>query len=62
MEQNHHARISGAYPELDSEVALANEAGKMKTYSEWVKERKKDDGGQGNWNQVSLGKLLTGRS
>jgi predicted lipoprotein with Yx(FWY)xxD motif len=61
MEHNHDARASGDYPELEGEVALANSAYKMKTFYEWVKQEKKEDGQQSNWNQVSLGKLLTGR-
>jgi hypothetical protein len=62
MEQNHRARVSGEYPELEGEVALANSAHKMKTYYEWVQQGKKDEPSQSNWNQVSLKKLLTGRS
>ena len=62
MEHNHNARVSGDYPELEGEIALANSAYKMKTFREWVAQGKKEDGAQGNWNQVSLGKLLTGRS
>jgi hypothetical protein len=63
MEQNHYARASGDYPELESEVALANSAYKMKTFYEWVgqNQEKKEDMPSRDWNQVSLAKLFTGR-
>jgi hypothetical protein len=66
MEQNHYARASGDYPELQAEVALANSAYRMKTYYEWLKlkqERKEEaqEAEPRKWNEVSLGKLLTGR-
>ena len=62
MEHNHNARLAGDYPELEDEVNLASSASRMKTYYEWVKQGKDEQGTQGNWNQVSLWKLLTGRS
>ncbi|KAF4625084.1 hypothetical protein G7Y89_g13085 [Cudoniella acicularis] len=69
IEKHHYAYVAGEYPSCDSEIALANSAYKMKTYFEWKsqerkerkEERKEDTSGAGNWNQVSLGKLLTGR-
>lgn len=61
IELNHHARVSGKYTEHEAEIALANSAYKMKTYEEWKAQEKKEDAGEGNWNQASLGKLLTGR-
>jgi hypothetical protein len=62
MELNHNARVSGDYPEIEGEIALANSAYKMKTYYEWVKQGKTSEAPQRSWNQVSVGKLLTGRS
>ena len=63
MEQNYHARASGDYPELEGEVALANSVYRMKTYYEWVKlkQSRKEAAQPRNWNEVSLGKLMTGR-
>ena len=62
MEQNHYARTSGDYPELAGEVALANSAYRMKSFYEWVKQKEeKEEAPARNWNEVSLGKLLTGR-
>jgi hypothetical protein len=41
---------------------LANEAFKMRSYEEWLKRERKEEGAkEGNWNGLSLGKLLTGR-
>jgi hypothetical protein len=65
IELNYHARVEGEYPSCDSEVELANLAHKCKTYYEWVvktaEEKKGEVVGGGYWNQVSIGKLLTGR-
>ncbi|TVY80782.1 putative transporter MCH2 [Lachnellula suecica] len=58
---NHQARISGEYPECEPGVQLANSVYKMRTYYEWKSQEKREDVQSGNWNQVSLGKLLTGK-
>ncbi|KAH8687360.1 hypothetical protein BGZ60DRAFT_465721 [Tricladium varicosporioides] len=62
LELNHYVRVSGEYPEHEAEIALARSAFKMKTYQEWKSQERKEDAGGENWNQVSLGKLLTGRA
>jgi hypothetical protein len=58
---NYHARNTGEYPELEGEIRLANEAFTMRSYYEWVKDGKRDTVVQEGWNNLSIGKLLTGR-
>ena len=65
IELNHYARMNGEYPTYEAEVALANSAYRMQTYYEYIQMkqvRKETGSGGGNWNQVSIGKLVTGRS
>jgi hypothetical protein len=61
IELNYHARVSGDYPSAKEEIGLANTAYKMKNCYEWFKQEKKEAPTDGNWNQLSIGKLLTGR-
>ncbi len=65
MELNHHCRVEGEYPSYEKEVELANSAYKCKTFFEWktkaMQEKKGEVISGGYWNQVSIGKLLTGR-
>jgi hypothetical protein len=62
LELNYHARKSGEYPSAEEEIRLANQAYKMKNCYEWFEQKKKAVPADGrNWNQVSIGKLLTGR-
>ncbi|KAE9375819.1 NAD(P)-binding protein [Stipitochalara longipes BDJ] len=62
IELNYHARNSGEYPSVTEEIGLANQAYKMKTCYEWFKqEKEKAAPTDENWNQLSIGKLLTGR-
>jgi hypothetical protein len=50
------------YPTWDSEWELAREASKMKTCYEWFSHEKRSDVRAADWNKVSVGKLVTGRS
>jgi len=61
IELNYHARVSGDYPSANEEISLANTAYKMKNCYEWFKQEKRGAPTESNWNQLSIGKLLTGR-
>ncbi|KAG9228614.1 hypothetical protein BJ875DRAFT_477021 [Amylocarpus encephaloides] len=61
IERNHDCLISGEYPSHRDEIALANEAFRMKTYAEWKSKEVEADEYQGAWNGVSFTKLVTGR-
>ncbi|KUJ13254.1 NAD(P)-binding protein [Mollisia scopiformis] len=61
-EKSYHARMWGEYPTWESEWQAAKEAGKMKTCYEWFGDRSKDEGRDADWNKVSVGKLMVGRS
>ncbi|EGO00085.1 hypothetical protein SERLA73DRAFT_88941 [Serpula lacrymans var. lacrymans S7.3] len=61
LELSHTARMSGDYSELDEEIKTANSAYPMKTYHDWLLREKEPKAANGEWNKVSIGKLLTGR-
>ena len=61
IEQQYHARKEGEYPEFEEEVRLANEAFRMRSYYEWVKDEKREVVAKEGWNKLSVVKLLTGR-
>lgn len=61
VERSHHARTSGEYPECEKELELARSACKMKSYEEWLVQGRDAEANSENWNQVSVGKLLTGK-
>ncbi|PMD22606.1 NAD(P)-binding protein [Hyaloscypha hepaticicola] len=62
IELNYNTRISGEYPSVTEEIGLANQAYKMKGCYEWFKLEKEGTlTEQKNWNQLSIGKLFTGR-
>jgi hypothetical protein len=62
IELNYNARTSGEYSSVTEEIELANQAYKMKGCYEWFKQEKEGTlTEQKNWNQLSIGKLLTGR-
>ncbi|KAF8851716.1 NAD(P)-binding protein [Acephala macrosclerotiorum] len=62
FEKCYHARMFGEYPTWQTEWELAKEASKMKTCYEWFAQEKKGEGRAADWNKVSVGKLVTGRS
>jgi hypothetical protein len=74
LEKSHRARVEGEYPQLENEVSLANEVFEirmMRTYYDWLRTRKRQRrmerlgesrSRKAKWNQLSLGKLLTGRA
>jgi hypothetical protein len=61
LEQHHHVRKTDEYPELEEEIRLANEAYRMRSYYEWIKQGKKEEVVKEGWNNLSVGKLLMGR-
>ncbi|PVH83823.1 NAD(P)-binding protein [Cadophora sp. DSE1049] len=61
VERSHYARTSGEYPECEKELELARSACKMKNYEEWLVQGRDAEENSENWNQVSVGKLLTGK-
>lgn len=62
IELNYYARASGEYPLVAEEIELANQAYKMKSCYEWFKQEKGKEAHRAeNWNQLSIGGLLTGR-
>ena len=61
LERHHHARKAGDYLELEEEIRLANQAFRMRSYYEFIKQGKKDEVVKEGWNKLSVGKLLTGR-
>ncbi len=62
----HSARAQGEYPELVAEQAAASRAAPLQTYYEWIKNRgeRNATAGQdeGEWNNVSVAKLVAGQS
>lgn len=46
---------------MESGIELAQSVCKLRTYFEW-KSEEKDGTTDGNWNKISLIKLMTGRS
>ncbi|KAA1470858.1 NAD(P)-binding protein [Dentipellis sp. KUC8613] len=67
IERVQKARTEGAVPDLDVQIALAKKAYPgMRTFEQWAADAKarqvQGDSWKGNWNQVSLLRLVTGKS
>jgi hypothetical protein len=63
LEEQHEARIKGNIPHLNEEIELATSVCKMQTFEQFIaKGQVAQVDGKRNWNQLSLFKLLTGRS
>ncbi|KAJ7077157.1 NAD(P)-binding protein [Mycena belliarum] len=63
IERVHEARTSGKCPEVTEQTAMARKAyPEMKTFEAWAQERQGKSGAQSkSWNQVSVGRLVTGK-
>ncbi|KAJ7033563.1 NAD(P)-binding protein [Mycena alexandri] len=63
IERVHDARRSGKCPEVEEQMAMTRRAyPHMKTFEEWARQRGGNSSTQQkNWNQVSVGALVTGR-
>jgi len=62
VELHHEKRVNGEHSEYEAQVARARNVYPMRTFKMWVEERNgsatvRDE----NWNQVTIGKLVTGR-
>lgn len=62
IELRHEKRTSGEHSEYEAQVALAKKAYPMRTFKAWVEERNGTVATRDkNWNQVTVGKLATGK-